>query len=534
MCLLTPFKAAGGWLLGFPDLLDWVYAERDVRREGRRKTALAETSLSSHRQRGSMCSRPQAEVGALSTVRKDLRAAAWLLSALVIAGTAYHWHPGGGWNVMTRLALIRAIVHDGTLSINRGHRLTGDKAEFPPGSGNYYCDKPVGAQVLGLVGYVVGLHVASLTSAQRRVVLTAAAATATWFASALPTVGLALMMLRLLVAMGHTVRRAAFVVLATIFGTLLWPYATLFYGHQAAACFAFLGFALAFFACAGQGQRTTLTAALAGLFCAWAAVSELPAAFIATVVFIYLSLARRNWRLSLAFVLGSLPPIVLQLAYNQACFGSPLRFGYMYEANPDFANPVGWVSYPRLGPLLALLFSPDKGLLFISPHLLFAVWGLYVAIRGRRWRREAVACAAIAIGFLLYNAGHYLWWGGTCFGPRHLISTLPFLGLGFAWAWQAMGPAARRICLLLVAWGALVAFAAVSTSPDASPFPLTGSCGPAEVLLRLWLARLEWPNLGLWLGLSARGSIFAHASVLVLIVVALAAALRRPARCPSP
>ncbi|MCX7598559.1 MAG: hypothetical protein N2512_06780 [Armatimonadetes bacterium] len=473
-----------------------------------------------------MCDQGKIEACATTAGRRDLRASSWLLAALVIVATAYHWHPGGGWNVMTRLALIRAIVHDRTLSINRGHRMTGDKAEYPPGSGIYYCDKPVGAQVLGLAGYVIGLHAANRPGLARRTVLTAAAATATWFASGLPTVALALVMLQLLVSMGHTLRRAVFIVLATIFGTLLWPYATLFYGHQASACFAFTGFAFAFWA--AHGRLGVWAALLAGFFCAWAAVSELPAAFTLVAVAGYLFFSRP--RMAAFFILGTLPPVALQLAYNYACFDSPLRFGYMFEANPEFRNPAGWVSYPRPGVLLSLLFSSDKGLLFLSPHLAFAAWGLYRGIRRHQWRREAAVCMAVAAGFLLYNAGHYLWWGGTCFGPRHLVSMLPFLGLGLAWAWPEMGSAARHICLVLLSWAALVSFAAVSTSPDASPFPLTRSCGPAEVLLRLWVGRLEWPNLGLWLGFSAHGSILFHAVLLAALLTALAVVLHRSSR----
>lgn len=477
-----------------------------------------------------MSNAPQRRTCETSRPSRDLRFASWLLVAIVVLGTAYHIHSGGGWNVMTRLALIRAIVHDRTLSINRSHHRTGDKAEFPPGSGNYYCDKPVGAQVLGLVGYVVGLHAANRPALQRRVVLTAAAATATWFASGLPTVALALVMLHLLVAMGHTIRRAVFVVLATIFGTLLWPYATFLYGHQAAACFGFIGFAFAFWAM--RSRLPILSAVLAGFFCAWSAVSEFPASLILLSVGAYLALAQR--RLGLLFAASALPPIALQLAYNYACFGSVLRFGYMFEANPDFRNPAGWVSYPRAGVLLALLLSPDKGILFLSPHLGFAAWGLYRAIRWGQWRREAVVCAIVAGGFLLYNAGHYLWRGGTCFGPRHLVSMLPFLGIGLAWAWPAMGAGARRICLALLAWAILVQFAAVSIGVDAPPILLTGSYGPAEVLVRLWMGSLEWPNFGLWLGLGAHGSLLFHAGLLAALVAGLAAGLRRCVRPPSP
>jgi hypothetical protein len=466
-----------------------------------------------------------------AAARRDLRRASWLLAAIVVAATAYHWHCGGGWNVMTRLALVRAVVYRHVLVITPSQFLTGDRAEYPPGSGVYYSDKPVGAQVLGVLGYVVGLRAAMIAQVDPGAARATADSAATWAASGLPTIALALALLRLLVAMGHSVRRSAFIALAVICGTLLWPYATLFYGHQASAAFALVGFRFAF--AAARGRSPMVSAILAGLFCAWAAISELPAAFIALVVFVYLALA--GWRLVVAAVVGALPPLALQLACNQACFGSPLRFGYMYEVMPEFRNPAGWVSYPRLGPLLAITFSLDKGLFFMSPFLLFAAWGLYLALRTGRWRREAAVCAVVAVGFLLYNAGHYLWSGGSCFGPRHLVSMLPFLGVGLAWAWQRMGPSARRVCLLLIAWGVLVSFAAVCTSPDATPLLLTGSYGPGEVLSRLALARLEWEDLGMWLGLSPGLSIVVYAALLAVLVTALWAALpRRPTPDPAP
>ena len=45
------------------------------------------------------------------------------------------------------------------------------------------------------------------------------------------------------------------------------------------------------------------------------------------------------------------------------------------------------------------------------------------------YRFEALIAATAFLSLLVINSGHYMWWGGWTFGPRHLIHMLPFLGL---------------------------------------------------------------------------------------------------------
>jgi len=463
--------------------------------------------------------RQEDESVASSDERVRLRRASWLLGLILLIAVSYHWHPGGGWNVMTRLGLIRAVVHDGTLSINRNHERTGDKAEYPPGSGNYYSDKPIGAQVLGVLGYLAGLHVAApLTPADAMMSpLTVAAMVATWAAVGLPTIVLGLLMLRLFVAMGLGIRDAAFMVVAYALGTLAWPYSTVYYGHQPAAAFGMIGFIAAFFALRAA-PRSLFLAGTAGLMAAWAAVTEIPAAMVAGIVFAYV--ARAGWKLALAYVIGAVPPIVLQLTYNWACFDSPLRFGYMYEANPAFQHPTGWISYPHLDALWGITFSPDKGLFFLSPLLLFAIWGLVRLVGDGEWRPEGLVCSVIFGGYLLYNASHYMWEGGVCFGPRHLVPSLPFLAVGLAGVWPALGRALRRTFRIVTLWSAFLAFAAVCTLAEPAMNLFTGRPGLGEALIRFVYGVAEWLNLGITLGVPA-GLSFVVQGVGLAILVSL-------------
>jgi hypothetical protein len=447
-----------------------------------------------------------------------LRRTSCLLGLVLLIAVSYHWHAGGGWNVMTRLALVRAVVHDGTLSIDHSHHRTGDKAEYPPGSGTYYSDKPVGAQVLGVIGYLVGLHAAEWIwcPATFTSPLTVGAITAAWAATALPTIVLGLIMLRLFVALGLDTRVAAFAVVAYALGTLAWPYATVYYGHQSAAAFGMIGFIAAFFALRAR-PPSLLLAGTAGLMAAWAAITEIPAAIIAIAVLIYV--ARAGWKPALAYVIGGLPPVTLQLAYNWACFDSPFRFGYMYEARPEFQNPAGWVSYPRLDALWGITLSPDKGIFFLSPFLIFAVWGLVRLLRERTWRAEAILCSGVFAAYLLYNASHYMWRGGACFGPRHLVPALPFLAVGLVGVWPHLGRALRRTLWILVGWSAFLSFAAVSTLAEPATDTFTGKIGIGEAIIRVAYGILEWHNLGIVLGLPMRASLVVHAIAIAILLL---------------
>lgn len=459
--------------------------------------------------------------------RARLRRASRLLGLILFVAVSYHWHSGGGWNVMTRICLIRAIVHDGTFSINVSHERTGDKAEYPPGSGSYYSDKPVGAQLLGVIGYCLGFYVSWPLLGYARLIspLTVGAMAATWAASGLPTIVLGLLMLRLFVALGLDTRPAAFMVAAYALGTLAWPYATVYYGHQPAAAFGMIAFVAAFFALRARPPSLFL-AGTAGLMAAWAAISEIPAAMVAVILFVYV--ARKGWKPAVAYLIGAIPPLALQLTYNWACFDSPFRFGYMYEVNPQFQNPSEWVSYPRLGALWGITFSPDKGIFFLAPFLLFAVWGLVRLVRGRTWRAEGLVCTAVSAAYLLYNASHYMWQGGVCFGPRHLVPSLPFLAVGLVGAWPQLGPSLRRAFWVLVAWSGFLSFAAVCTIAEPATELYTGKPGIAEALVRLVYGVTEWHNLVFMFGVPPQLSFATQAIILAALLAVMWRSLAQP------
>jgi hypothetical protein len=122
------------------------------------------------------------------------------------------------------------------------------------------------------------------------------------------------------------------------------------------------------------------------------------------------------------------------LDYNYSIFGNPFTFPEEYFQYV----PLGQRNLGGLGarfrveamPMQAMynLFSPYRGLLILSPVLIFGVFGLYLMLtRGSRLRSDALFLIALFLSvFLPYSAWND-WAGGAAYGPRFLVTALPFL-----------------------------------------------------------------------------------------------------------
>jgi hypothetical protein len=154
----------------------------------------------------------------------------------------------------------------------------------------------------------------------------------------------------------------------------------------------------------------------------------------------------RNWRAWIGPVLLFGLPLVAALGvsgwYNWLRFGSPLTTGYLPEER--FGTPF-------LEGFYGLTFSPGKGLFWYNPLLLAALvaWPAFL----RRDRAMALLAGAIVLSNVAFYAGWYLWWAGHGWGPRFLVTILPFAALPLAAALEA----ASRRRTLAIALGVLAA-----------------------------------------------------------------------------
>lgn len=111
--------------------------------------------------------------------------------------------------------------------------------------------------------------------------------------------------------------------------------------------------------------------------------------------------------------------------YNQAAFGSP--FVTTEQAYQHTSSLFASFSNPLLEGLYLDLFSPLRGLFVYCPILALGALGFYYFLRRREVANEGLFLAAC---FLCILIPYSMWTdaiGGEAFGPRFLISAIPFL-----------------------------------------------------------------------------------------------------------
>jgi len=205
-------------------------------------------------------------------------------------------------------------------------------------------------------------------------------------------------------------------------GTLLLPFATLFFSHMLSTCLVFGAFALLL-----RGRPLA-----AGLLAGLGVVAEYPVAVVAIALLVY-AWRRAPWFLG-GLMLGLLPLAL----FNWWAFGSVWHLSYQHavlhpgRSGHDVlgANAGGFFGIGTPSPRVALeLLLSSKGLLVLSPVLPAALAGLPLLRRAER-----LLVAAIFLAVLVYSSGYRFPFGGWAPGPRFMIPALPFLALPLALA----------------------------------------------------------------------------------------------------
>ncbi len=444
-----------------------------------------------------------------------------LLFAIALLAFAY-FHQGGGWSQNARFAMIRAMVESGSLAIDpyliyRASPAEGSPAHFaripihsgevaidgtayalvwgqapggarrvdgePSGSqptivvsdsaasgdlafadGHFYPNKAPGAAFLAVPSYLVLFHLEKLLGADPdafRTLTLNAWLTSVFSVGLLSALGCVLFYRTAAILCGRASGSTVGATLTLALGTMYFPYATTMYEHNVVAVCVLAAF---YFALRAKAEDRAVWSALAGGCAGWAAIANYVTAAVAFLIAGYIVLTARTRRAGFWFGLGVLVPLLLLGAYNVACFDTLLTTNYKYE-NPMFVSSnmfLGVFVPPDPAALLAILFSPFRGLFFTSPVLLAAILGWVELSRARETRGEARLAGAVVAVFLLFNVCFYDWEGGNGVGPRYLAPAVPLLALGLVIGFQRF----RKTTLALALVSIAMTFVIVAVDPQ--------------------------------------------------------------------
>jgi hypothetical protein len=327
-----------------------------------------------------------------------------------------------------------------------------------------------------------------------------------------------------------SVMNRAILTIALGLGTVIFPYARVFFSHIPATALLFAGFVLVWIlgkdgSIRGAGSAWLVahprsTAFLAGLALGAAVLFEYPAALISLLVGIYAltCLPRRLWPY---LTIGVLPGIFAILAYDFAVYGNPLVTGYSDTTTvyrPQLAPQHGGGTFsgltwrPQANAMWGLSFSPFRGLFFLSPFLLLAFPGyiLWARQRGREWLLFLTIPIALFFAVSMF-AG---WDGGWAIGPRYLILMLPFLAVPVIFVLDRVSLRLARLAIY-----ALIGISFVSVwieSVAGGVYPLTNIPNP---LFTFSLPALAHGNVRFNLGAAVLFAFAGQKSALALLTL---------------
>lgn len=421
------------------------------------------------------------------------------LVALLLLAAFPYFEQVRNANELPRLVQAMSLVDEGQWAIDgasrRGLALGPDIARSP--DGHLYPNKPPGASVVGAAAYMLAKLGAEPPSLREL----------TWWARLLA--GIVPTLIIGAVAWGwlrqlYSGPICAAAITLFVFGTPMFSYARLFYGHALAACLLFVGVVLI-----ERGSATAKPSMLASgsLLAAAAITVEYGAAFAGIPIAAMLAwplLAPDRDRCARLAGLGraalalacALIPVGLLALYQRAAFGSVLATGYHHAADPGFAELHGQgllgLGAPSWDNVVTHLLALDTGLLAWSPLVVPAVIGLLQLARSAAPHARAGRLHfAIFVVIVLMGLG-LSFEGGWRIGPRYLVIALPMLIAGLAEfmdRWRdgsraVLNASAIGLFAFAASWSLLANSLAATLWPHIDPTNIAEPFG--AVLLPLW------------------------------------------------
>jgi len=369
---------------------------------------------------------------------------------------------GSGFNQNATFDLTRSLVERQRLDIDAYASNTADVSFH---DGHVYANKAPGLAFAAAVPYALfhTIHGVPRNTLELNVALYLCTVVICGSSGAL----IGVLLYRALRSRGATPVAAHSIALIACLGTPLFAYSTMLFAHVPSAMFVLLAFLLL----DGTLERRPVAAGAA-----MGAATFIN--YLCAPLALLMLLLMRTRREALRYIAGGVPSAIALAAYQLAAFGSPFRTS-IATMNPSFVERgavMGIFHLPRLDALWGITFSPFRGLFYLSPILLLAVFALVQ-------RRLEPACAnvfqlASFVVLLILNASFNGWHGGYAVGPRYLVPAIPLLAI-------ALPAAAARARLLFLAAAAISIFFNVAVTavdpqpPDILRDPILGYAVPA-------------------------------------------------------
>ncbi|MEL6959399.1 MAG: hypothetical protein AAGL89_10655, partial [Pseudomonadota bacterium] len=326
----------------------------------------------------------------------------------------------------------------------------------------------------------------------------------TWLTAGLLFAAAGVALYRMSLRLGSAPEIAMLAVISVCAATPLLGWSAQFFGHVGAGASLALAFALS----TGFGRDETLLsptsrAILAGASLSLATSIEYTAAPIALMIAAY-----AIWRLTflpkrtavIYFVVALTAAIVAalpMLIYHSVSFGGPFRVGYTSVVGFDgMEEGLLGITLPDPTVLWRILFGFRRGIIWLSPVLIFVPVGFWLAVRYRRGlNAEMLVSLAVIVYYFLLNASYFYWGGGASLGPRHTLPSLFFMVLPFAAAWAHLKGISRLALIVLFGVSVFLSIASASVNMTTTRgwFPIID-----PILLNLFSEQNDFIRLTNW------------------------------------
>jgi len=394
-----------------------------------------------------------------------------------------------GWNEQSHFALTRAIVDEGRLEIDSYANQTSDRSYF---NGHYYSDKDPVLSFLAVPTYAtwkfiyynffppdfkeryIGTNKYLITEVGKNRVpiydyinpgffILTSMILVTIFTSSLFSALTVLLIYKISRYFTKNEKHRLILIFTAGLGTLIFPYALVFMEHAIVTFFSFLTFYLLFKA-KQEKIKDNKIFIIAGLSAALASCSSITTFITAPIAFAYLIYYRRDK--FLYFVAALLfSALFFRIIYNIVISENPFIIPRLYLDLTIWFEIKGYsIEIPNPFITLRLLFYPERGIFFYYPILLLSFIGLYHMYK--KFKIESILIISTFFSFLIANSTFWSWWGATCFGPRYLTMTMPFLIIPLLYVFKIKNKKFRFLVFLLIFYSISINFIGLQIPRD--------------------------------------------------------------------